>query len=359
MVNFRKSKKIGPIRLNLSKSGLGVSAGVKGLTFGVDSKGKAYRAASIPGTGIYTRNYIKNTSNNKNSSTSGAVSNVDLLGFDYPTEQFRESDGKGCLKIFAWIISIILIPFIIGIFTTIGLIIYNYTKNKKPQTKFRKHFLNGVISAKTGNISKALNDLSQAENFNNENEYLIDLKGVCLYKSENYEQALSYFLKLDQISPSERTKLLLAETYRKIENPEDYSKIIELNKLYLENHPHDSETLFLTGFYSYKIKEYNQAISYLQKITEDEPLFLQSLNATASCFYEKNEIDNAIGVLQKAPLRKRNLDSDLLDTHYLLGSLYLENNDKQNALKHLKKVVLEDITYKDANEKIELIKNEA
>lgn len=358
MVNFRKSKKIGPIRLNLSKSGLGVSAGVKGLTYGVDSKGKAYRAASIPGTGIYTRNYLKSNSNNEYS-TSETYTNVDLLGFDYPTEQYRESDGKGCLKIFAWIVSIILIPFIIGIFTTIGLIIYNYTKNKKPEVKFKKHFLNGVVSAKTGNIQKAINDLTQAESFNNENQYLIDLKGVCLYKSENYEQALPYFIKLDQINPTERTKILLAETYRKIDNPKDYDKIIELNKLYLQNNPLDSETLFLTGFYSYKIKDYNQAISYLQKITEDEPLFLQSLNATASCFYEKGEIDNAIGVLQKAPLRKRNLDSDLLDTHYLLGSLYLEKNDKQNALKHLKKVVLEDIMYKDANEKIEQIKNKA
>ena len=36
------------------------------------------------------------------------------------------------------------------------------------------------------------------------------------------------------------------------------------------------------------------------------------------------EIDSAIGTLLKAPLRKINLDDDLLMTHYNLGCLYQE-----------------------------------
>ncbi|TDX48315.1 DUF4236 domain-containing protein [Orenia marismortui] len=43
---FRKSFKAGPIRLNLSKSGIGVSAGVKGARVGVSSKGKGYVSGS-------------------------------------------------------------------------------------------------------------------------------------------------------------------------------------------------------------------------------------------------------------------------------------------------------------------------
>jgi hypothetical protein len=39
---FRKSVSLGPVRLNFSKSGVGVSAGVKGLRVGVDSRGKTY-----------------------------------------------------------------------------------------------------------------------------------------------------------------------------------------------------------------------------------------------------------------------------------------------------------------------------
>src|SRR5436853_2824952 len=52
---FRRSLKLaGPLRLNLSKSGLGLSLGVPGLHVGVNSRGR-YVRAGVPGTGIYYR----------------------------------------------------------------------------------------------------------------------------------------------------------------------------------------------------------------------------------------------------------------------------------------------------------------
>jgi hypothetical protein len=54
---FRRSLKLGPIRLNFSKSGIGYSAGVRGFRVGQDAKGRTYTAASIPGTGLYNRQY--------------------------------------------------------------------------------------------------------------------------------------------------------------------------------------------------------------------------------------------------------------------------------------------------------------
>lgn len=50
---FRKSFKIAPgVRLNISKSGIGASVGVKGLRYGINSRGQRRTTASIPGTGI-------------------------------------------------------------------------------------------------------------------------------------------------------------------------------------------------------------------------------------------------------------------------------------------------------------------
>jgi hypothetical protein len=54
---FRRSLKLGPLRLNFSKSGIGYSAGVRGFHVGQNAKGTPYTAASIPGTGIYNRQY--------------------------------------------------------------------------------------------------------------------------------------------------------------------------------------------------------------------------------------------------------------------------------------------------------------
>ncbi len=50
---FRKSFKIAPgIRLNMSKSGIGMSAGVKGFRVTKRADGRVQRTTSIPGTGI-------------------------------------------------------------------------------------------------------------------------------------------------------------------------------------------------------------------------------------------------------------------------------------------------------------------
>lgn len=50
---FRKSIGLGPgVRLNLSKSGLGVSVGTRGLRYSVNMAGRTFSSAGIPGTGL-------------------------------------------------------------------------------------------------------------------------------------------------------------------------------------------------------------------------------------------------------------------------------------------------------------------
>lgn len=53
--NFRKSAKVGPFRVTLSKSGVGFSVGGKGFRTGVTSRGKRYSTFSLPGTGLSYR----------------------------------------------------------------------------------------------------------------------------------------------------------------------------------------------------------------------------------------------------------------------------------------------------------------
>ena len=57
-IRFRKSKKVGPIKLNLSKSGVSVSMGGKAAGVSVGKRGTNTRV-SIPGTGISFTKKIK------------------------------------------------------------------------------------------------------------------------------------------------------------------------------------------------------------------------------------------------------------------------------------------------------------
>ena len=51
-LRFRKSFNIGPLRINISKSGIGFSLGVKGFRVSRSAKGKMSATASLPGTGL-------------------------------------------------------------------------------------------------------------------------------------------------------------------------------------------------------------------------------------------------------------------------------------------------------------------
>lgn len=57
-MGFRLYKSVGlgkGVRLNLSKTGVGISAGVPGLRYSVHSSGRTVKTAGVPGTGVYYR----------------------------------------------------------------------------------------------------------------------------------------------------------------------------------------------------------------------------------------------------------------------------------------------------------------
>jgi hypothetical protein len=56
---YRKSVKAGPFRVNLSKSGVGLSTGVPGFRLTQSSRGRRYTTFNIPGSGMSYRTSTK------------------------------------------------------------------------------------------------------------------------------------------------------------------------------------------------------------------------------------------------------------------------------------------------------------
>ena len=69
-LRFRKSINIGPLRINLSKSGVGFSLGVKGFRVGRSAKGKTTATVSLPGTGL---SYVQDLDPEKLKETAGDI----------------------------------------------------------------------------------------------------------------------------------------------------------------------------------------------------------------------------------------------------------------------------------------------
>ncbi|MBO7486294.1 MAG: DUF4236 domain-containing protein [Spirochaetaceae bacterium] len=66
-VYFKKSKNLGGIRFNVSKSGIGFSTGIKGLRIGVNSKGQSYVSGGTHG--VYYRENLNSSRNALDNST--------------------------------------------------------------------------------------------------------------------------------------------------------------------------------------------------------------------------------------------------------------------------------------------------
>lgn len=74
-LRFRKSYNLGPLRVNLSKSGVGYSVGGKGLRYTKKAGGGTRATASIPGTGIsYTKDYGSSAKRASGSNSGGNYS---------------------------------------------------------------------------------------------------------------------------------------------------------------------------------------------------------------------------------------------------------------------------------------------
>lgn len=90
-IRFRRSMKIAPgVRLNFSKSTLGLSFGVPGARVSVNTRGEVYTSAGIPGTGLYSveRTSLKGRKGRRKKPQPGElVEQIPAPGFFVPREK--------------------------------------------------------------------------------------------------------------------------------------------------------------------------------------------------------------------------------------------------------------------------------
>lgn len=120
-LRIRKSIKLGKhLRLNLSKSGVSVSGGIKGARVSLNSKGTIRKSVGVPGTGIYFQDQHKiNT-------------NVNRIEKVKTKKVYTPSNSKKVRLIPAFIICAVLSGLTngIGMLIFIGCLIYNNGVNK-------------------------------------------------------------------------------------------------------------------------------------------------------------------------------------------------------------------------------------
>lgn len=301
-IRFRKSLTLAKgVRLNFSKRGVGISAGIKGARIGIGSRG-LYTSTSLPGTGLYSVNYL---GQGKKGSNNGSVS-------------LSKNDQSIVIKVLLgslFIIALLISP-PLGVLLLIGIFIYYYRRNKSPIYQSGQKCKKAAILFKQGEYPQAETLLYEARELSSENKEATYLLGLTLNNQQKFKEAIEYLEE--------------ASSYY----PDNESIIMALGSCY-----------FNTG-------EFDKTIALIQKYPNWESN-LKAIQILGLSFANQKKYNLAIEVFKKAPLKKQIMDSDLIDTHYNFGNVYAAAGDRENALKHFNRVYAYNANYKDASKKIE------
>jgi hypothetical protein len=268
---IRKSFRAGPIRLNLSKSGIGTSVGVKGLRIGTSAKGRSYVHAGRGG--LY---YRKNLTSKSNISSSGQKSSSSGL---FALIGILLLIGV-VIKIFEWIIQNPEVPIFIGIIALISVFIFYYSKSKKEKLylKYKSLLDQGFVIA---NKTPDEKDIIQIKKIRSDISIIPEL----LNKIKNIEKEV-YAALLDKILDDKEITLDEKNTI------ETFESIVELDQSFKQQ---SKKELFSLYYYD-AIADHKITKEELSKIT----------NIINGLELDKSAIDEEMKIIQEI-LRAQNL----------------------------------------------------
>lgn len=326
-LRFKKSIKLGKgVRLNISKSGVGISGGVKGFRVGMGPKGLR-TTASIPGTGI---SYVKENSLGKGSKSKEKprieVQSKSAYSAYLPQEVPKElkSDKYHLQGILGFIgIAFIFASYKNLIFMLIGLLFI---------------FGKGAWRKKTDYAAKNYRD---AVNF---------------YKMRKYQQCIQ---SIDEVftHPQAQADLYLAKAECLLEL-DDVNLAYRVYQKYFNSI--NPATLSSIDYWSPKAnaiamaienKDYDFALKIIETLPEEEiqdihfPLWKNFFKGL--CFMGNEQYEIAIEAFKKAVGRKRKMEEPYIDCHYYMGIAYTRLGKTSLAHQRFQRVYASNTGYKN------------
>lgn len=174
--------------------------------------------------------------------------------------------------------------------------------------------------------------------------------GVIYAKENRDKESINAYLKALEIEPNYiKAKLNLAVRYA---NANDYAKAIELYEQVIKQDDSYASAWTNLGIAHYKTGRYDLAETELVKALELEPANVNSLRSLARVYFQRNDQEKGISLLQSAVDNQQD-DAGL---RLELGLAYLQTRNKPAARKELEKasrLAPNDKDIKDALSKLE------
>lgn len=278
-------------------------------TFGIGDVAKVGNEKTLPKTSFVPQTYTPVSNNDP--FTLAPYSFVQLIN---SPNKFGK-DGWATTAIVFGIIFLFGNP-ILGIILLGGGGYWMYRITKEPWYKVKKNLQKSKKLLKSKKFEEAIPPLKEAISQEESKPELHYLLGVALHISGKYEESVEHLKK------------------------------------YIDSNPSDLDAKLVLAYSYYKLKQFKEVVPLLQQFPQDHPSYLLVILLLGDSFAGLKEYDMAIDVFKRGPTRKTNLDSYLLQLHYLLGTAYKEKGDKQDALRELKRVYAFDVNYKDVQKEL-------
>lgn len=306
-LRFRKSISLGKgLRLNLSKSGLGISGGIRGFRVGVNSRG-SYMSAGIPGTGIYTMHQLGKKK---------AAADVVPKKTSRVLELFIVSVGGFFLLMMLWSVDPVSSYWGAAVFAG-GYTAFQFLPSRRIDRLVRK----AQKLREKGRTEEAVQLLQQACRINVKNPLPV---------------------------------LVLAETYYLSEK---YKESAVCLRALVSRYPENDGRKFLLAAALHGDKQYAEAVSILQDLLKRNPDDLSAILWLAKCFGDDGKPELAIEALKRAPLQVRKLDERLLEAHFLMGKNLEQLGDHSAARKHYQKIYAVNADYEGVREALDRLED--
>jgi len=315
---MRKSIRLGKgVRLNVSKRGLGISGGVKGLRVGVGSRG-AYSSVGIPGTGLYRVDYLgrKNKSAARQPSQAVAAPVVPLYG--------TPVQGSGLITV-AWLLilggAVVALFSSLGWFAVIAGVLLRLQQSTDPRCKA------------SAAMTRAVNQYRQA---------------VAGDNPEAYAKALECASTVIDLQPTAtQAHFIAAVGSLEVGEPEQALAYTR------QANSEEPQFMLLQVLALKAMEEYDEAIAIIRTMPPDFISEPPILVLRAELLLATDEPDLAIEILKSGPTRKKiKGDPTLLDLHYYLGRAYEASGKKSQAKRSYTRVMADTPGYRDVAERL-------
>lgn len=348
-IRFRRSMKLMPgVRLNFSKSSVGMSFGIPGARYTINSKGRRTVSTGIPGTGIYN---VETLSSGKRSSSANSTRSKDELEMRAYSAPASMRPGLFARKAEREFYNYLLDIFKHDEADTADDAIEKATKlqGEYPTLKSSLELLKFLYCVKGSSIDDAVGYEWGRTLWTNRRTVFSDKYVRKYFQGITPQVPITNGISTSSVYNDQTLGHILVELLQQMEKIDDALSILE------EMIPNQLTAISLADLELQK-KDFDGALETTEDIENEDDATGMLLVLRGIAFREQGMHDAALECFKRA-LAKRSRSEGLLHrAHFERAETYIRMGKKGLAVKDLEKILVDNLDYPEVNTKLEKLK---